>query len=344
MAAMGPLTNSSIASKRARRASPSTCQGVTQFGVAAGQAKDTFGNTDTLLNFENIVGTGNDDVIIGGAAGGSILSGDQGDDYIDGGLGADAMGGYTGNDTYVVEDVGDFVSEEGDIPLGDAGGSDTVVSSISFNLAGSQVQTGSILEALVLIGDGITGTGNGVANTIVSQGVGTIMRGLGGGDTYVVDDVTDVVDETFAGSGGTDTVSASFNYALGTNLENLILTGAAITGTGNGGPTPSPATAMPTRSMALVAPISCAGLGGDDTYFVDDLGDVVDETFAGSSGTDTVSSSVNFTIGTGVEALILTGAALNRHRQRRRQHHHRQRQCQPDQWRRWGRSHARSRG
>ena len=54
-----------------------------------------------------------------------------------------------------------------------------------------------------------------------------------GDDTYIVDNVGDVVDED-AGE-GTDQVNASVSYTLGANVENLTLTGAAaINGTGNG--------------------------------------------------------------------------------------------------------------
>ncbi len=47
------------------------------------------------------------------------------------------------------------------------------------------------------------------------------------------------------------------------------------------------------------------GLDGDDTYFVDNIADTAIEAAAG--GTDLVRSSVNFTLGANVEALILTG-------------------------------------
>nr|WP_316653151.1 calcium-binding protein [uncultured Gellertiella sp.] len=49
------------------------------------------------------------------------------------------------------------------------------------------------------------------------------------------------------------------------------------------------------------------GGGGDDTYFVDNSGDSVDEAAPGSDGTDTVFASVSFTLGLGLENLILTG-------------------------------------
>ena len=53
-----------------------------------------------------------------------------------------------------------------------------------------------------------------------------------GNDTYVVNSGADVVTE--AAAGGTDTVAAAVTRTLGSNQENLVLTGsAAINGTGN---------------------------------------------------------------------------------------------------------------
>jgi Ca2+-binding RTX toxin-like protein len=49
------------------------------------------------------------------------------------------------------------------------------------------------------------------------------------------------------------------------------------------------------------------GGNGDDTYVVDDAGDIVDET--SGRGTDRVASSTSFTLAGGVENLILTDAA-----------------------------------
>jgi autotransporter-associated beta strand protein len=58
-----------------------------------------------------------------------------------------------------------------------------------------------------------------------------------------------------------------------------------------------------------------AGGAGNDTYYVDDPGDVVDESRPGSAGTDTVYASVSFDLADGahakgsIEKLILTGKA-----------------------------------
>src|SRR5438093_3211880 len=54
-----------------------------------------------------------------------------------------------------------------------------------------------------------------------------------GDNTYTVDNPGDVVNETVAGSGGTDLVVSSVSFILPDQVENLALTGAAANGTGN---------------------------------------------------------------------------------------------------------------
>jgi Ca2+-binding RTX toxin-like protein len=100
---------------------------------------------------------------------------------------------------------------------------------------------GANLENLVLTGAALNGTGNAQDNVITGNGLDNVLSGLGGNDTmiggvgndlYLVDVSGDLVTE-LAGE-GTDTVSSAVNYALGANLENLVLTGSAVSGTGNG--------------------------------------------------------------------------------------------------------------
>jgi Ca2+-binding RTX toxin-like protein len=58
------------------------------------------------------------------------------------------------------------------------------------------------------------------------------MTGGAGNDTYVVDSPGDLVIET--SEQGTDSVLSAVTHTLGTNVENLTLTGtAAVNGTGN---------------------------------------------------------------------------------------------------------------
>jgi Ca2+-binding RTX toxin-like protein len=157
---------------------------------------------------------------------------------VDGGAGADTLTGGAGNDTYVVDNAGDRVTEAA------SGGIDLVQSSITHTLAAE-------VENLTLTGTAaINGTGNALANAITGNSGANVLDGgagadtldggagadtLNGGadnDTYVVDNAADRVIE-LAG-GGIDLVQSSITYTLAAEVENLTLTGtAAINGTGN---------------------------------------------------------------------------------------------------------------
>jgi Ca2+-binding RTX toxin-like protein len=149
------------------------------------------------------------------------------------------MNGGTGDDTYVVDNVGDTTVEL----TGE--GVDRVLTSVSFTLANN-------VENLTLVGSAsINGTGNGLDNYLKGNGGANTLNGGGGNDTltgdagadamyggaghdlYYVDNAGDVVVEN--ASEGTDKVMSSVTFALSANVENLTLTGAsAINGTGNG--------------------------------------------------------------------------------------------------------------
>jgi Ca2+-binding RTX toxin-like protein len=237
---------------------------------------------------------------IEGGADNDTITGGSGDDTIDGGTGDDALSGGAGNDTYTVDSTLDTVTEL-------AGeGTDTVNSSVSFTL-------GANVENLTLTGSGNSnGTGNGSANTITgNSGDNTLDGGAGadtlaggaGNDTYVVDNAGDTITDT----SGTDTVQSSVTFTLGAGLENLTLTGSGnINGTGNSAANTLTGNSGNNRLDGAGGADSMSGGAGDDTYVVDNAGDTVTE--AASAGTDTVESSVTFTLGANVEHLTLTGS------------------------------------
>jgi Ca2+-binding RTX toxin-like protein len=184
------------------------------------------------------MGGGNDFVRGGGAAdfmfgeaGDDTLYGEDSDDRINGGTGSDLMAGGVGNDYYWVNTGGDGTFEL-------AGeGVDTVRSTVSWTLANE-------VDKLYLDGTATNGTGNALVNFIFGNASNNVLNGLagadrlyglGGNDEYEVDSAGDLVVESIAGAaGGTDTVNASVNHTLSSNVENLNLTSSAnVNATGN---------------------------------------------------------------------------------------------------------------
>jgi VCBS repeat-containing protein len=283
----------------------------------------------TLTGTAAINGTGNElnNVIVGntgnnslyGLAGNDTLTGNAGNDLLDGGTGVDTMAGGLGDDTYVVDDAADIVLEN-------AGeGTDTVQSAIDYALADS-------LESLTLTGAAQVGAGNtannvltgndgdntlyGLAgndtlmgnggNDLLDGGTGAdTMAGGTGDDTYLVNNAGDLVTE--ATDAGNDTVMASVDYTLTANVENLIMNGAALNGTGNAQVNTLTGTAGNNVLDGGAGADTLIGGLGDDTYSVDNSADVVTE--LADEGIDTVLASASYTLGANVENLTLTGSA-----------------------------------
>ncbi|HEV2865166.1 MAG TPA: calcium-binding protein, partial [Allosphingosinicella sp.] len=101
--------------------------------------------------------------------------------------------------------------------------------------AGSQtIRGGGSSDTLMGMGGNDVLIGNG-GNDTLDGGTGTdTMRGGAGNDTYIIDNAGDKAIET-SSSDGIDTVTSALSFTLGAFLDNLTLTGTAITGTGNGG-------------------------------------------------------------------------------------------------------------
>ncbi|MBQ5964149.1 VCBS domain-containing protein [Massilia sp. ZL223] len=282
-----------------------------------------------LTGTANLEGIGNDaDNELTGNSGSNHLAGGLGNDTLDGGMGADLMEGGAGNDTYVVDNAGDLVSEAA------GAGTDTVQAGITYTLTDK-------VEHLELTGSAaIAGTGNELDNNIGGNAAGNALYGLAGNDTldggagadtlyggtgddtYVVDHAGDTAVEN--ADEGRDKVLSSVNHVLGANVEDLTLTGtASVNATGNEldntitGNAGSNDLYGGAGNDTLVdnagADLLDGGAGadtmqggtGNDTYVVDDAGDLVIEALNG--GQDTVRSSIDYTLGEQVENLVLTG-------------------------------------
>ena len=156
----------------------------------AGNDTITGGKGDNLLTGDD----GNDK--IQGGAGRDHIEGGAGNDVLNGGVGADVMLGGAGDDIYYIDVSTDRVYETTTSAPGDtsdAGGNDTLVSRIAFDLA---VQNGTrFVENLTLAGTAnIRGAGNDLANRIIGNaGNNALSGGLG--------------DDTLRGQGGADKLS-----------------------------------------------------------------------------------------------------------------------------------------
>jgi Ca2+-binding RTX toxin-like protein len=140
-----------------------------------------------------------------------------------------------------------------------------------------------------------------------------LWAGTAGDDFYVIDSTSDQVVERAAE--GNDTVMSSISLVLPAHVENLMLTGASLTGRGN-----SLANRLQGNASANTlqgdeghdtldggagADTLIGGLG-DDLYLVDHVGDVTVEGVG--EGVDTVWAVVDVVLATGLEHSVLTGS------------------------------------
>jgi len=198
---------------------------------------------------------GNDSILGGG--GNDSLAGGLGNDTLDGDSGDDTLIGGKGDDVYVVESLGDVVTETA------LEGTDTVRTALASLTLAAQV------ERLVYVGtDNFSGSGNEL-NNLVTGGGGSdsLSGGLGadllqggdgkdtldggdgtdrleggaGDDTYIVTSPADLVRETDAGgndTGGIDTLrtQAAGRYVLALNVENFAVDATdGVVASGNAG-------------------------------------------------------------------------------------------------------------
>jgi len=241
----------------------------------------------------------------------NILQGNNGDNILDGGGGADAMYGYGGNDTYYIDNLGDFVQ--------DFGANDIAYATISYRLNGSVGTLAAIdpnaTTPLLLGGSNFNNdriVGNAGDNQLDGALGADVLRGLGGNDVYYVDQTGDVVEE--AAGAGNDLVYAtgSFTLSAGSEVEVIAMqvangtTASTLTGNelnniifGNNG--------INTLNGGAGADI-LTGFAGNDSYVVDNLGDIIIEEI--DSGSDSILTSIDWQLtgGLSVERLATANA------------------------------------
>jgi Ca2+-binding RTX toxin-like protein len=230
---------------------------------------------------ENIVLVGAANAI--GNSRNNTITGNSADNVLDGWFGADLLIGGAGNDTYIVENRGDSVVEN------PGEGVDTVRASFDYALSAN-------LENLTLTGGfAIRGTGNAANNIIVVNNGDSVIDGGAGLDlasyataTGPVSINLGIVVAQATGGSGVDTLIDIENL-IGSDFAD-VLVGNAGANTINGG-----------KGADVMA-----GAGGNDSYTVDDTGDVVME-LPGEGIMDSVSTTINYTLPDQVEHLVLIG-------------------------------------
>jgi Ca2+-binding RTX toxin-like protein len=265
--------------------------GLTVNGTAG---TDTLNGTDTYSD------------VLNGLAGDDALNGGEGNDFLYGGDGNDTLNGNNGNDV-LTGGAGNDILIGGENNY--AGGSDTYL----FDLGGGvdtifESQDWGQFTDVLKFGAGI----NPADITVVRNGLNLEFRHANGSDKVIVSnwfsssdtryyklERVDFADgSSFAlkslqfGTAGIDTLS-------GTNSTDVLM-GYADNDTLNAGDGDDWLDGG-TGADTLI------GGAGNDTYVVENTSDVVTE--AADSGTDTVQSSITWTLGANLEKLNLTGSA-----------------------------------
>jgi Ca2+-binding RTX toxin-like protein len=253
--------------------------------VAAGTAIDGYGFIDQISNFEQVYGSGFDDILIAGETGSSLSGGDGADqlfgsDAVDtllGDKGIDTLHGGGGNDIIQGGEGDDFLYGDAndDILMGQSG-DDHIDGGAGVDLADYQVDTANVVVNLSdsdKTADGVT--------------VAALHANHGDDDTDTLVDIEGAIgsnqddyffggdgDNGFYGRDGKDTFNAS---------------GGADT---------------------------LVGEGGDDTYYIDSLQTIVfDNLRSTGGGYDTVYASIDYSLDDAagkradIEELHLTGLA-----------------------------------
>ncbi|RXR07552.1 putative Ig domain-containing protein [Pseudoxanthomonas composti] len=271
----------------------------------------------------------------------NVVQGTSGNDTLTGTSAADMLVGGAGDDIYTVNHFGDVIIEE-------AGeGSDLINASISYDLPEN-------VEKLTLTGSAENAYGNGLDNTLTGNGDANYLVGGAGNDTLLGNNGSDELDgglgnDTLDGGGGddymyggdgddtyvvgssgdevreeehegVDTVRSSLTYTLGSEIENLVLTGSSgLSGngneldnvlTGNSGANTLRGYAGNDYLDGGSGNDTMIGGSGDDVYVVGATGDKVTE--SANEGVDSVLSAVTYTLSANLENLTLTGkSAIN---------------------------------
>lgn len=287
--------------------------------ISGGAGEDTvsaWGNEDSLT-----AGSGGSEILAEGSN--ALVTGGSGNDTLEAyGSGSTLVGG-AGNEVFRVNDASEVV----DAQAGAA--SNQLMSSVSYTLPTNvDVMTLTGTAALTATGNDdaanlITGnsgddtlTAGSGSDTLVSGSGVTTFFGGSGPDTFVVNNSSDaVVPQSY--QGWQDTIQSSVSYTLTAAVSTLQLIGSADVSavddygnasiTGNGGDDTLTAGSGYDTLVAGTGVDTLIAGSGSTLFVVNSAADVIQ--VPGTTGNDTVESSVNFSLMQGIDTLELTGTA-----------------------------------
>ncbi|MDD5161045.1 MAG: M10 family metallopeptidase [Sulfuricurvum sp.] len=279
-----------------------TTSGIT-INLALTTAQATGGaGTDTIINFENIIGSSYNDTLTGnngnnmlnGGIGNDTLNGGDGNDIIDGGLGNDTLNGGTGIDTV------SFASA-------------TTGVSVNLWLSSAQNTVGAGTDTIV----GIENLdGSNYNDTLRDNGGANVVKGLNGDDILLAG--SGVVNDSYDGGSGMDKLSYLYSTAgvtvdlSTTSAQNTVGAGTdTIVGIENLDGSNYNDTLRDDSSSNIIR-----SLGGNDTLLAGS--GVVNDSYDAGGGIDTLSyiystasvtvnlylSSAQNTVGAGTDTIV----------------------------------------
>ena len=267
--------------------------------VSANSAPAVQQGRDELVNFSTVEGSDYNDVLTGNASSNTLIGG-RGHDMLQGGQGADVLAGGLGDDTFVFArgDGADIITET----AADAG-----YDAIAF-LAGVSLdqlwfrQVGADLEVSTIgTTDKITIRAWNAAAPNIEEfrtAAGHVLRGAD------VQQLVQAMANLTPPPLGQLTLPAGTAAALAPALAQAWHF--------NGPTQPTGQTFVGTANADILSGSAGAdlleGLAGDDSYFVNHSGDFIVE--RGNGGTDTVYTTVNYTVADNVEYVRLNAGGL----------------------------------
>ncbi|MCC5614833.1 calcium-binding protein [Nostoc sp. CHAB 5836] len=268
---------------------PDTINGTSGNDTIVGWTSD--GDADSTSGKDTLNGLAGNDSLAGGSLDDS-LSGGNGNDTLDGGTENDILKGGAGTDTFKGNQGNDSIDGGDSIDTADY----SQRGKITLSSVGTIQKAGGLGQDELFQVENIIANANVASNTIdasqalsgVSITVNLETQSFAANNVPVLGTLRFTVvnfDDVIGANGNDSIVGDNQNNRLSGNNGNDTLNGNLGTDTLNGGL-------------------------GDDTYIVDSAVDTITE--AANSGTDTVRSSVTYTLSANVENLTLTGtSAIN---------------------------------